>query len=94
MRGRTTALGEAVPCPARTPGHVQQQKLHLIGQDPPVAQDEVFPEAGYIGCIEQRHARLLRCAGTLAVIAGAAGRHQVHPLVASPCGDGHDVLAR
>lgn len=70
------------------------QKLHLVRQNPPVAQDEVFPEAGYIGRVEQGHARLFRRAGALAVVAGTAGSHQIHPVMAAACGDGHDVFAR
>ena len=45
------------------------QKLHLIGQDSAVAQNEIFPEAGHIRGIEQGHVGLLRRAAAFAVIA-------------------------
>ena len=53
-------------------GDVGHQKIHLIGQDASVAQDEILPQAGHVGGVEQRHVGLLGCARTLAVVAGAA----------------------
>ena len=38
--------------------------------------------------------RLLWRAGALAVVAGAAGRDHVHPVVLAVAGEGHDVFAR
>ena len=60
---------------------MRHQKLHLIGQNPPVAQDEVFPKAGHVGRIKQGHARLLGGAGGFAVIAAFAGRDDIHPVI-------------
>ena len=45
------------------------QKLHLIGQDSAVSQNEIFPEAGHIRGVKQRHACLLGRATAFAVIA-------------------------
>ena len=45
------------------------QKLHLVRQDAAVAQDEVLPQAGHIGRIEQGHVGLLRRAVAFAVVA-------------------------
>ena len=70
------------------------QKLHLVGQDAPVAQDEVLPQARHIGCEKQRHVRLLRSAVAFTVVAGAAGGHHVHPVVHPVLGKGDDVFAR
>ena len=69
------------------------QKLHLVGQDTPVAQDEVFPQAWYIGCIQQRHVGLLRRAVALAMVAWPAGGDHVHPAVDAVLGKRDDVLA-
>lgn len=62
----------SMPTQARRFGHMRHQKLHLIRQDAPVAQDEVFPQAGHVGGVEQGHAGLLRGAVALAVVAGLA----------------------
>ena len=70
------------------------QKLHLVGQDAAVAQDEVFPQAGDIRRKEQRHVRLLGRAVTFAVVAGTAGGDHVHPVVHAVLSEGDDVLAR
>lgn len=51
---------------------MRHEELHLVGQDAPVAQDEVFPEAGDVGRVEQRHTGLLGGTTALAVVAGAA----------------------
>jgi len=45
------------------------QKLHLIGQDSAVSQNEIFPQAGYVRGEEQWHACLLRCSAAFAVVA-------------------------
>ena len=67
---------------------MRHQKLHLIGQDTAVAQDEVFPQAGHVGGVEQRHMGLLGRAAALAVVAGAAGGDDVHPVVAAVLREG------
>ncbi len=69
------------------------QELHLVGQNAPVAQNEVFPQARYVGRVQKRHVGLLGGAATLAVVAGAAGRDNVHPVVNAVLGKGNDVLA-
>ena len=69
------------------------QKLHLIGQDAAVAQNKVFPQAGHVGRVEQRHTRLLGGAAALAVVARAAGCHHIHPSVHAFLSKGHDVFA-
>jgi len=33
---------------------MRHQKLHLVGQDAAVTQNEVFPQAGHIGRIQER----------------------------------------
>jgi hypothetical protein len=73
---------------------VRHQELHLVRQDAAVAQDEVFPQAGHVGRVQQRHVGLLGRAVALAVVARAAGRHHVHPQIASVLPQGNDVLAR
>jgi hypothetical protein len=72
---------------------VRHQELHLVRQDAAVAQDEVFPQAGHVRRVQQRHVRLLGRAAALAVVAGAAGRHHVHPVVLAVLGERDDVLA-
>jgi uncharacterized repeat protein (TIGR01451 family) len=74
-------------------GQVRHQELHLVRQDAAVAQDEVLPQAGHVGRVQQAHAGLLGRAAALAVVAGAAGRHHVHPVVLAVLGEGDDVLA-
>jgi len=73
---------------------MRHQKLHLVRQDAAVAQDEVFPQTGHIGRVEQRHVGLLGGAVALAVVAGAAGGDHVHPGVDTVLGKRDDVLAR
>lgn len=51
---------------------MRHQELHLVGQDAAVAQDEVFPQAGHVGGIQQGHVGLLRRAAALAMVAGPA----------------------
>ena len=72
---------------------MRHQKLHLVGQDAAVAQNEVFPQAGNIRRVEQGHVGLLGGAAAFAVVAGAAGGDDVHPVVAAVLGEGDDVLA-
>ena len=74
-------------------GQVNHQKLHLVGQDAAVAQDEVLPQAGHIRGVHQGHARLLGRAVALAVVAAPAGGDHVHPAVQPALAHGPDVLA-
>ena len=73
---------------------MRHQKLHLVCQNAAVAQNEVFPQAGHIGRIQQRHTRLLRGAVAFAVVAGTAGGHHIHPAIDAVLGERNDVLAR
>ena len=90
LRGDDNASGVVQ---ARILRQVRHQKLHLVHQDAAIAQDEVFPQAGHVRRVQQVHARLLRRAAALAVVAAAAGRHHVHPVVLAVLGEGDDVLA-
>ena len=69
------------------------EKLHLVGQNAAVSQDEILPQRGRVRGVEQRHARLLGGSGTFAVIAGTAGRDQIHPAVLPAGAHGDNVLA-
>jgi hypothetical protein len=60
---------------------MRHQEFHLIGQNPAVAQNEIFPQAGHVGRVKQRHMRLLGRAGGFAVVAAFAGGDDVHPIV-------------
>ena len=71
---------------------LRHQKIHLIHQYAAVAQDEIFPQAGNVRRIEQRHMRLLGRAIALAVVATAAGGDDVHPAVEAALRQGNDVL--
>ena len=70
------------------------QKIHLVCKNAAIAQDEVFPKAGHVRRIQERHMRLFGRARGLAVVAGAAGRGDVHPVVCAALRHRHDVLAR
>lgn len=76
----------------RTLGQVGHQKLHLVSQDAPVSQDEIFPEAGYVRGKKERHACLLRRAVTLAMVARTAGSHHIHPDIPALLAQRDDVL--
>ena len=69
------------------------QKLHLVSQYAPVAQDEVLPQAGHVGGVEQRHVGLLGGAVAFTVVAGAAGGDHIHPVVHALLRKRNDVLA-
>ena len=87
------AGGLAVSVQPGALGQVRHQKRHLVRQDAAVAQDEVFPEAGHIGRVEQRHVGLLGRAVAFAVVARLAGRDHVHPVVLPFLAHGLDVFA-
>ena len=73
---------------------MRHQELHLVRQNPAVAQNKVFPQAGNIRRVKQRHVGLLWRATTFAVVAGSAGRDDVHPSVDPLLRKWHDVLPR
>ena len=73
---------------------MRHQKLHLVGQDAAIAQDEVFPQARYVGREEQGHVRLLGRTVAFAVVAGAASGDHIHPVVHAILGEGDDVFTR
>ncbi len=70
------------------------QELHLIGKNTPIAQDEILPEVGDIGSVQQGHVGLLGCTAALAMVAGPAGRHNIHPDINAILRKRDDVLAR
>ncbi len=72
---------------------MRHQKFHLIGQNSAVAQNKIFPQAGHIGCVEQRHMRLLWRAGGLAVVAVFASGDDIHPTIHTALGIRDDVFA-
>jgi len=72
---------------------MRHQKLHLIRQDPAVAQYEVFPQAGHVRRVQQRHTSLLGCSTAFAVVAGTARGDDVHPGVNALLRKRHDVFA-
>ena len=78
---------------ARRLWYMCHQKLHLICQYATVAQNEIFPQAGYVRRVEQRHVGLLWRAAAFAVITGAAGRNNVHPGVDAFLRKRDDVLS-
>jgi len=73
---------------------MRHQKLHLITQDAAVAQNEVFPQAGDIRCVQQRHVGLLGRAAAFAVVARSASGHHIHPVVWAFLTHGDNVLTR
>ena len=72
---------------------MRHQKLHLVRQNAAVAQNEVFPQAGHIGRVQQRHAGLFRRTAAFAMVAGAAGGDHVHPGVDAFLRKWNDVFA-
>jgi len=72
---------------------MRHQKLHLVRQDTAVAQDEVLPQRGLIGRVQQRHTRLLRRAVALAVVARFTRRHHIHPRVRATLANRANVFA-
>lgn len=73
---------------------MRHEELHLIDQNSAIAQDEVLPETGHVGGIQQAHPRLLGRPIALAVVAGLACSDDVHPVVPAVLRHGDDVLAR
>ncbi len=71
---------------------MRHQKLHLIGQNAAIAQNEIFPQAGHIRRVKQGHMRLFGRAGGFAVVAAFAGGDDVHPIVLAAQGIGDDVF--
>ena len=67
--------------------HLAGKKVHLVCQDAAVGQDQILGFVGYIGGEQQLHAGLLWRAATLALVAGAAGGHHVHPDVLAALGN-------
>ena len=72
---------------------MRHQKLHLIRQDTAVTQDEVLPQRWLIRRVKQRHARLLRGAIPLAVVARFTRRHHIHPHIGATLAHGANVFA-
>lgn len=70
------------------------QKLHLVSQYASVAQNEIFPQTGYIRCVQQWHVGLLGRAMTFAVVAGLARGNHVHPGIHTFLRKRNDVLTR
>jgi len=70
------------------------QEFHLVCQNAPVAQNEILPQGGHIGCVEQGHAGLLWGARAFAVIARATRCHHIHPRIGAFLSKRDDVLAR
>ena len=70
------------------------QKLHLIGQNAPIAQDEILPQAWNIRRVHQGHIGLFRCTAALAMVAGTASGDNIHPDVNAILCKRDDVLAR
>jgi enoyl-CoA hydratase/carnithine racemase len=73
---------------------VRHQEFHLVRQDAAVSQNEIFPKAGHIGRIQERHVGLLGRAAALAVVARLARCDHVHPGVDALLRERNDVLAR
>lgn len=88
---RLEALGVVQPRALR---QVRHQEFHLVRQDAAVSQNEIFPEAGHVRRVQQRHVGLLGRAAALAVVAGPAGGDHVHPGVDAVLRERNDVLAR
>ena len=72
---------------------MRHQKLHLVGQNAAVAQNEVFPQARHVRRVQERHMGLLGRAVAFAVVAGTAGGDHIHPAVDTILGEWNDVLA-
>jgi KUP system potassium uptake protein len=71
-----------------------KQVFHLVGQDAPVAQDEVLVAIGDVRHVEQRHARLLGRLAAFADIAVAARGDRVGPGIPPTPRHGDDVVPR
>jgi len=74
-------------------GDVAGEEVHLIGQDVPIAEDQVLGLIRNMRRIEELHARLLRSATGLALVTRATGGDDVHPDIATTLDHGYDVVA-
>ena len=72
---------------------MRHQKLHLVGQNAAVAQNEVFPQARHVRREQERHMGLLGRAVAFAVVAGTAGGDHIHPAIHTILGERNDVFA-
>src|ERR1043165_9151706 len=60
------------------------QELHLVRQDAPIGQDQIFGLVRDVGRVEQLHAGLFRQAIPLVPVAVPAGAHHAHPRFPPP----------
>jgi hypothetical protein len=77
---------------ARFLGREIQQEFHLVGQDPAIAQDQVFGEVRRIRHGQQFHAGFFGRAIGFAVVAALAGSDAVDPYVFAAARSGDHVL--
>src|SRR5687768_1537987 len=70
----------------------QEQKLHLVREDFAIAEDESLVAVRHVRHVVQLHARGLRRAVGLAVIARLASRDEIHPRSRTALRARHDVL--
>jgi len=70
------------------------QECHLISQDTAIAQDQPFGIIRRIRDSVELHARLLRRLTAFLLIATAAGRYNVVPVIATALAEWDDVVAR
>src|SRR5215470_8683192 len=73
---------------------MRDQIFHLIGEYAATLEEDVFRVSGRERHCDQLHARLLRGARGLLVVAAAAGRYDVRPQISAPLAEGTDVIAR
>ena len=71
-----------------------EQVFHLIRQDMPVPQNEVFMPGRRVRHIQQRHARLFRRAIRFSPVAGPARCNHVHPNVLATLRNRDHMVAR
>src|SRR5258706_13218585 len=69
------------------------QELHLVGEDAAVGEDQELGAVGNVGRVDELHVRLFGGAAAFLLIARAAGRDDVHPMVPSAARHGQDVIA-
>src|ERR1700728_1490864 len=73
---------------------VCQQVFHLIREHAPALEEDVLRVCPGEGHGDQLHLRLLGRARGFLIVAAAAGRHHVHPVVGAALAEGADVIAR